>query len=96
LNDLPVVVMNGFLLLEEDPVPESVRGIILPEQKSLRPMSGVVVKSGGDSVNQYPAGCRVVFGRYAGEKIRIGKEAFRLLHETEVQCLISFDVKVAV
>lgn len=90
-----VVVKNGFLLVSPDPIPDKVGDIVLPEQNALRPLSGVVALPSISCAADYPEGKRVVYGRYSGESISIDMEAYKLLHETEIQCVIDPETGVS-
>ncbi len=77
---------------------ETVRGgIIIPDSAKEKPQEGVVVAAGRGKTNEkgetFPLavkeGDRILFGKYAGNEIRLDHEEFLIMREEEVLGILS-------
>ncbi len=91
---IPARPMSGFLFVKKDELPGTIGKIHLPEQSSLRPVSGVVVRAADDISYTYTEGTRVLFGERAGELIALEGVPFLVLHSSEIRALIPAGVEV--
>lgn len=72
-------------------------GIIIPDSAKEKPMEGKIVSVGAGRVNkdgsrtplEVKAGDRVLFGKYAGQEIKIDDKEHVILKEDEVLGIIS-------
>ena len=86
--------MNGFVVVSKDPLPNKAGEIVLPEQNSMRPVSGRVLIPSPSLANDYPEGTRVLFGKHAGETFKVEEQVVTLLHSSEIQAWISAHIEV--
>ncbi len=77
---------------------ETVRGgIIIPDSAKEKPQEGVVVAAGRGKTNEkgetFPLavkeGDRILFGKYAGNEIKLDHEEFLIMREEEVLGILS-------
>lgn len=80
--------MPGFVIIEKDVLPGNVGEIVLPEQNSLRPNSGTVIRAAVDLEPYYPAGTKVLFGQNAGTTLTIPEGTYTILTEMEIQATV--------
>lgn len=87
--------LGQFLVVVKDVLPSNVGEIILPEQNTMRPVSGKVMVASPSLQNDYPEGTRVLFGKHAGEVFSVEEgQPLTLLHASEIQAWIPADVDV--
>ena len=71
-------------------------GIVIPDSAAEKPVQGIVVATGSGKVlnngNRFPLavkeGDKVLYGRYAGNEIKIDHEQFLILHESDIMAII--------
>lgn len=85
---IPLRPQPGYLIVNPDAPPGQVGEIILPEQNTLRPTSGVVVRAEKELEQWYPPGTRIVFGPHAGSVFSITSGTFLILTDMEIQAVI--------
>lgn len=88
LPELPLRPTSGYLVVAKDALPGTVGEIVLPEQNSLRPTSGVVVCCSDDLTAFYPRGTQVIFGPHAGAEFKVKQGKFLVLRVEEIQATI--------
>ena len=75
---------------------QKVGGIIIPDTAKEKPQQGTVIAAGNGKVNedgkQIPldvkAGDRILFGKYAGQEIKLDGEEYLIMKEDEVAAVI--------
>jgi co-chaperonin GroES (HSP10) len=78
----------NHILVRKDELPSHIGNIVLPQARADRPVSGVVLKAGGEVMDEYLAGDRVLFAEYAGHTFRIDSEEVTLLNPSEILGII--------
>lgn len=85
---------NDFLLVLQDPLPERVGEIALPQQRFQRPVSGIVQAVPDSLQAKYVPGDRLIFGQYAGVEVLVEGVKLLLISQMEVLAVIPHDVEV--
>ena len=85
---IPLRPQPGYLIVAKDALPGTVGEIILPEQHTLRPTSGTVIRPAENLKEWYPEGTKVVFGPFAGSSFTIPQGQYTILTDLEIQCTI--------
>ena len=89
--------LNDRLLIKRtDSVETSVGGIIIPDAAKEKPLQGVVVaggngkqlKDGTRRALTVTEGDRVLFGKYAGDEVKLDGETHLILREDEVLAIV--------
>lgn len=71
-------------------------GIVIPDNAKEKPTTGTVLAAGPGRYNErgellamtVPVGARVIFGQYAGQKVKVGDEEVTILREEDVLGII--------
>lgn len=80
--------LGARLLVRKDASPEQVGAILVPEIARREQITGEVLAVGA-AVADVRAGDRIVFGRYAGSRLRIdGEELWMLSREEVTGCFL--------
>lgn len=71
-------------------------GIVLPEAAAERPDQGEVIATGNGRITpegkvlpmDVKVGDRILFGKYAGQTVKVDGDEFLVMHETDVMAVI--------
>lgn len=75
-------------VVPDDP-PTHIGQIALPQQNSMRPVSGRIVEWGPLAPEVFrQEGLRVIFGRFAGSLVKISGERFLLMESGEIMAFV--------
>ena len=80
---------------------QNVGGIIIPDSAKEKPQQGTVIAAGKGKVNDdgkrvpldLKAGDRILFGKYAGQEIKLGGEEYFIMKEDDVLAVIEGHTK---
>jgi chaperonin GroES len=80
---------------------QRVGGIIIPDTAKEKPQQGTVIAAGNGKVNDdgkrvpldVKAGDRILFGKYAGQEIKLDGEEYLIMKEDEVLAIIEGQTK---
>ena len=80
---------------------QKVGGIIIPDSAKEKPQQGTVIAVGNGKVNDdgkripldVKAGDRILFGKYAGQEIKLDGEEYLIMKEDEVLAVIEDQTK---
>jgi chaperonin GroES len=72
------------LIVVVDEAPDTTEGgIVVPDQAKEKPVRGVV-QAAGPETKYVKDGSKILFSRYAGSEINLGKETFLILREDDI------------
>ena len=80
---------------------QHIGGIIIPDTAKEKPQQGTVIAAGNGKVNDdgkripldVKAGDRILFGKYAGQEIKLDGEEYLIMKEDEVLAVIEGQTK---
>jgi chaperonin GroES len=80
---------------------QNVGGIIIPDTAKEKPQQGTVIAAGNGKVNDdrrripldVKAGDRILFGKYAGQEIKLDGEEYLIMKEDDVLAVIEDKAK---
>ena len=80
---------------------QHIGGIIIPDTAKEKPQQGTVIAAGNGKANDdgtrvpldVKAGDRILFGKYAGQEIKLGGEVYLIMKEDDVLAIIEGHTK---
>lgn len=83
---------DRVLLRRQESAHKTASGIVIPDAASEKPDQGLVIATGPGKILSdgrvrpldVKAGDRVLFGKYAGQAIKIGDEELLVMHEEDI------------
>jgi chaperonin GroES len=80
---------------------QQVGGIIIPDTAKEKPQQGTVIAAGNGKLNEdgkripldVKAGDRILFGKYAGQEIKLDDQEYFIMKEDDVLAVIETDTK---
>jgi chaperonin GroES len=80
---------------------QHIGGIIIPDTAKEKPQQGTVIAAGNGKANDdgkrvpldVKAGDRILFGKYAGQEIKLGGEVYLIMKEDDVLAIIEGQTK---
>ena len=80
---------------------QHIGGIIIPDTAKEKPQQGTVIAAGNGKVNDdgkrvpldLKAGDRILFGKYAGQEIKLDREEYLIMKEDDVLGVIEGETK---
>ncbi len=87
---------DGVIVQRLDEGEQKVGGIIIPDSAKEKPQQGKVIHAGDGKVNDegkrivldVKAGDRILFGKYAGQEIKLEGDEYLIMREDEVLAVI--------
>jgi chaperonin GroES len=87
---------DRILVKREDESEEKIGGIIIPDTAKEKPQRGKVVAAGNGKVTEegkrvpldVKSGDRILFGKYAGNEVKIDGDDFLILREEDVLAIL--------